>query len=333
LGDRAGPAKEVAWKIAYADFGGTALKVIGKGDARPHVIARHAEEIGEPSLSPDGRAVAYTRAGDGLFVVTDGGPSRQIVAKRWGVDGIAWSPDGRYLSFGRTCGGRPCGAGPGIYVVSSDGAGRPVRVLASRSHDGCWAVPTDLPGALTWSPDSRRVLATCEGSLMTVRPDGSGIERLTDGQDGAVGSAAWSPDGRLIAFGRNCIADRLGIACDIAVMNPDGSSRRTLIRRHKTETVGPDGVPDWSSDGRVIVQRWGIPADILSVDPRGATRPRVLGRTNGWDVTVGPHLSLGLTTYNGDPSANYLEIRRGSKLVLRRHMPFEAGVSMSMWLG
>src|SRR6185369_10067812 len=54
-----------------------------------------------------------------------------------------------------------------------------------------------------WSPDGSRILfeSTRDGksAIYTIRPDGSDLKKLTDGQAND-GQAQWSPDGRQIVF-------------------------------------------------------------------------------------------------------------------------------------
>src|ERR687895_2844660 len=72
------------------------------------------------------------------------------------------------------------------------------------------------------------------GNLFVVRPDGSGLRRLTR-RGGA--EPAWAPDGKRIAFARGR---------NVYVMRADGSRLRRLTRR--------GGVtPVWSPDGKWLL--------------------------------------------------------------------------------
>jgi Tol biopolymer transport system component len=69
-----------------------------------------------------------------------------------------------------------------------------------------------------------------DGALYSVRPDGTGLLRL-----GAGAQAAWSPDGRRIAFVSGG---------DVWTMSQDGSDRRRV-----TATSDDESGPTWSPDG------------------------------------------------------------------------------------
>ena len=74
--------------------------------------------------------------------------------------------------------------------------------LTHGRRDSGWAV---------WSPNGKRLAfdsnrtdhtpndAKQVNDVFVMRPDGSGVKRLTDSK-GVSGDAAWSPSGRLIAF-------------------------------------------------------------------------------------------------------------------------------------
>ncbi|HEY3185079.1 MAG TPA: hypothetical protein VGJ77_19720 [Gaiellaceae bacterium] len=64
-----------------------------------------------------------------------------------------------------------------------------------------------------------------------------------------VYSVAWAPDGRRIAFTRCCVEDNQGLMSFTLVdaVSPDGSSRRTLLRREEDVSN-----LSWSPDGRRI---------------------------------------------------------------------------------
>jgi Tol biopolymer transport system component len=139
-----------------------------------------------------------------------------------------------------------------IIVFNADGSGKHT-VVHSRWRGN------RPPFGITpsWSPDGKRLVfaarsqdsgalcrseGPCNDELEVVNADGSGLRRLT--RNAAVeGQAAWSPDGRKIAF----ISRRDGGAAEIYVMNADGTDQRRLTR-----TRGGEGEPAWSPDGTKI---------------------------------------------------------------------------------
>ncbi len=112
-----------------------------------------------------------------------------------------------------------------------------------------------------WSPDGSQIAFHSDRAnvdsrfydLFVMAPDGRDVQRLTADnmrpftRDDAQGSfaqgnamAAWSPDGRLIAFHSDVGGD-----WDLFLMNADGTSVRPLIRRE-----GDEVLLSWSPDGR-----------------------------------------------------------------------------------
>lgn len=196
-----------------------------------------------PRWSPDGRVVAFARTyeGEGLYVVSaSGGRSRLLVPGE--ARDLAWSRDGCRLAFSLNC-DAPCESG--LYVLDRDG-GRLQRLLPSA-------------GPVSWSKDGASVVCLCgpltnpmptNPMLTIVRVDGSGAGGVLD--RGVLGAPAWSPDGRLIAYGRNCdVMDPTGdVYCDLAVTTPSGSRRRTLLRHHPWR-----GPTDWSAPVSVDTSR------------------------------------------------------------------------------
>ncbi|HZQ64955.1 MAG TPA: hypothetical protein VFA66_06995 [Gaiellaceae bacterium] len=78
--------------------------------------------------------------------------------------------------------------------------------------------------------------------LFTVRPDGSGVRQLTRFGDSDAVHAAWSPDGRTIAFERDFANRAL-----VYTMSAAGGDLRPLTPK------GLQGLPAYSPDGETIV--------------------------------------------------------------------------------
>ena len=189
--------------VAAAD--GTGLRqVTSSTDGRPHVF---------PSLSPDGRRVAFlaqdpekpiigTTAGD-LFVVNlDGTGLRPI--NRAGTKIVAtgttgrpadWSPDGRQLLFAAMEGRQEVGRSA-AYLVDVDG-GEPRQV----SSDGTWLISVE------WSPDGAWLLYgevdSPSAPTWVARAEGSEARQLTGPGAPVQGCCAtWSPDSTRLLFRR-----------------------------------------------------------------------------------------------------------------------------------
>ena len=97
----------------------------------------------------------------------------------------------------------------------------------------------------SFSPDGRWIVFTSErngsADIYRVRPDGSGLERLTD-HPAFDDQASLSPDGRWLVF----VSSRSGQA-DIWVLD-----LRTRALRNLTKDPAGDFRPAWSSDGKWI---------------------------------------------------------------------------------
>jgi WD40 repeat protein len=144
---------------------------------------------GTPEYSPNGGQLVFmrTKAGvqpDGagaLFVVgTDGSGLRRITP--WGSSFLdrAWSPDGRWIAFQR-----PYGE---LYLVRPNGSGL---------HE----IPVDLPpgaGARqpSWSPDGDWIVFALvrdgASDIYAVRPDGTGLTRVTTSNGADQTSPDWA---------------------------------------------------------------------------------------------------------------------------------------------
>jgi TolB protein len=198
------------------------------------------------AAAPNGR-IGYLRPLGGnappyghLFAVNpDGSGATDLTPPGYtDVRSFAWSPNGRQVAFSALKDGvtEP----PEIFVMSA--AGGAVRQLTN-NHLSDFGP--------SWSPDGRFIaftsIRTGLSQVYRMRADGSRQRRLTNAF-GNCDSPAWSPRGNLIALHCSTATDK------VAVMRPDGTHVRTLLRRSSTL----DGSPSWSPDGRVIAFSRGL---------------------------------------------------------------------------
>jgi TolB protein len=213
--------------------GGPQPATCGMGGGRPH------PEIGGEVLY---YCSDWPRVNGGLYLLNVAtGRVRALTSDlAWNLDG-AWSPDGSRIAFQSTRDGRD-----DIFVMDAGGS----RVRKLTDGRGFNQYPA-------WSPDgewilfssSRDGVADSAGSsyyrdLYLMRPDGSDIHRLIR-HLGAFAFAAWSPDGRHLAFQ----SDRAG-TWNVYTIGVDGNALEQLTHYVKTDSGA--GFPRWSPDGARI---------------------------------------------------------------------------------
>jgi DNA-binding winged helix-turn-helix (wHTH) protein/Tol biopolymer transport system component len=146
------------------------------------------------SFSADAQWIAYAGYPDRKLwrVRADGSERRELVSGGFDLDGVMWSPDGRWISFRSRMKGRHMK----VFVMPSSG-GRPEPVTAE-DHD---------EGIASWAPDSHRIVFGDVPSQFGV-PSGGEVLHLYDlekktlssvPQSEGLWTSRWSPDGRYIA--------------------------------------------------------------------------------------------------------------------------------------
>jgi TolB protein len=167
--------------IYVMDADGTGTKQLTSGQATDN----------HPTFSPDGKRIAFERAGD-IFVMSADGTG---VHKITGIDAEesepAWSPNGTWIAYVRRGAGE---AAREIWVVHPDGSER----HAVTKIEGDVLQPA-------WSPDSGRIAfsskptGTAYFALRTIGVDGKGLREVVPTAADDL-SPSWSPAGDTIVF-------------------------------------------------------------------------------------------------------------------------------------
>jgi TolB protein len=228
--------------IVYASnwtphFRTSEIYAVGARDGRPRDLTNNAVDDLDPAVSPDGRQIAFARAGrrglDVYLMNANGNEVRRLTRLADSERQPAWSPDGNKIAF----------AAPGS--VRNEKGWRPEQVfVVNRDGSGLQELTNEEEGVSepAWSPDGRKLAAVSGGAIVTMNADGSQLEALSFALDDEYDlDPDWSPDGDRIAFTHT--RQDLNTS-DVWVMNADGSQRRRLAK------FGAQ--PAWSPDGRTL---------------------------------------------------------------------------------
>ncbi len=175
--------------------------------------------------------IAYSEGN--IYLVREDGTGRRQVSRGDDLDlGASWSPDGRWIAWGRTGDSPEMGNDPTeIWLARSDGSGQ--RRLVPRKLQ---------PLGFAWSPDGSRIAFTgcpnrCE--VYVIGRDGRGLRRVTAGY-----GPTWSPDGTKIAFAQD--------GKNLYVVNASGTGLRRLLHVNASQDAEVSG-PSWSPDGKLVL--------------------------------------------------------------------------------
>jgi Tol biopolymer transport system component/DNA-binding winged helix-turn-helix (wHTH) protein len=232
-----------------------------------------------PAFSLDGQTLAFNRGSQGVtsiytLAVAGGEEHRLTTGPQYGW-GLAWTPDGRDIVFGKAGwlaksgwlwkvsahGGEPErlqfgqeGTEPSIrgnrlayarQVTNLNIWRRKLESLHSSVPAERFLSSTTIESGPQFSPDGSKIVfeSTRSGAyeVWMCRSDGSDLIQLTHFNT-VTGTPRWSPDGQQIAFDSRAPGN-----ADIYVMDSRGGSLRKL-----TNEMSTDVVPSWSRDGRWI---------------------------------------------------------------------------------
>ncbi len=229
--------KSCTGKPAYFDR----IRVIPRIGFPSRQLSSGAFDDMHPAWSPDHTRIAFVRVSrNGLSYAlwtmrANGTGQRRLTRGAMVAAEPAWSPDGRTIVYRSSS---PNQRTFDLWTIpASGGTARDV----TRNPDGVGALNPD------WSPNGRLIvfqrMRTGSGAgtgLFTIRPDGTGLRRLTiGGMD-----PAWSPSGRRIAA---VFPDpRSGGQLEIYTLNANGTGRARVT------SAAEATAPAWSPDGSRI---------------------------------------------------------------------------------
>ena len=190
-----GDAQSLDWsprgdEIAYADGSGR-QRIIRTDGSRPRPVFHRPVGLGDPRWSPDGARLGFVglvRRGRfvdryaGIYVAdADGSNLHLVTSHAYNEYGFAWSPDGRWILYGRA-------NRQGIYVIGADG-----RNNHRLTRDS--PTPSLFP-ALSWAPNGRSIAyetdRTGNGDIYLIGADGHNRVQLTSSASRDI-DPSWQP--------------------------------------------------------------------------------------------------------------------------------------------
>src|SRR5258706_10411653 len=150
-------------------------------------------DVTAPTLTPNGKSVAFATHRYLYLVNTDGTNKRQFLAEQ-GKDGFAvqWSPDGKHLLL------ETAEYDPKFGAIST-------LILSVGDSDGSNMIPLGRAyhaGTVAWSPDSSKIAWTSDKDLNPCVASANGKDIVCANGKDTVGIEIlrWSPDSTQIAY-------------------------------------------------------------------------------------------------------------------------------------
>jgi TolB protein len=246
-------------KIAYFSFdsrdsgldvmtagtnGGNVMNLTHDGTAKKNV---------DPNWSANGMKLAYTtyyvNGGSDIIVVDANGKGSVNItgpSTRPGILNIhpTWAPNGSILFASNRAGNFD------LYRIGPAATDRLVRMTKTAAPTQNLDPDYSADGKMLVFSRTRPSVVPSSASLYTMKaiPGAPATKLSTPALTQSLArlgdrGAAWSPDGRQVAF----YSDRAGNS-DLYLINKDGSSLKQL-----TSNKAPDSEPSWSPDGTTLV--------------------------------------------------------------------------------
>jgi len=208
-----------------------------------------ANDDAHPSVSPDGRQIAFasTRAGSWQIFVMDADGKNVTQITTGGMQAIhpTWSPDGTRLAFS-ALGGRS-----NQWELWTVNLQTNEKRMIGYGLFPSWSPSRDGDRIAFQRPRQRGSRWFSLWTLDLVNGEATRVTEVVLSSNAAVLSPTWSPDGKRLAFAtimepNKELAPKSKGRTDIWIVNGDGTDRQRI-----TDGTGTNLMPYWGADNRL----------------------------------------------------------------------------------
>ena len=278
---------ELPGQVVINDLQTRSIAILGPESDRLELFATVGEDLSQPTWSPDGRFVAWSRAtteGYSVVVSSTAGDQGTPYETPFGVFYMQWRPDGRALG-----------------MLGASEAGRVGLAILDLDSETVTSMNSSSSYYFHWSPEGHEMITHLDGTrleqLDPLTGDTAPLKEL-DPINSLFQAAAWTPDGRSILYVLPAVAD-LGGAQDELVIHD--------LETGETDVLGEgNGFFNFavSPDGKSVaysIQNIGVATSMQVVDlATGKAEEIDAPRTFAWQWSPDSHkiLLLGVGTNN-----------------------------------
>jgi eukaryotic-like serine/threonine-protein kinase len=233
------------------------------GEAAPRVLYR---DVFDPAISPDGRLVAFVRAGTGVWLGGINGEAPRELAEEDQDVSPVWSPDGRWIAYVNWKKDTQGSWSSAIEVRPAGGGAAKTLVFESslpKSGSFCYGNGWPAP-CLSWSPNWRLVFSARQPAESTSGQESYSLwdvsveprtgeaagrpERLAEWSDSYPMDLTIASDGKRLLFLKN----RAWEDVYLGELAPDGATMEAP-RRFTLDNRGIRDLDTWTPDSQAIL--------------------------------------------------------------------------------